>query len=147
VNFSVQVLNAHQIARFSGLLSERKIRKCDKTLTVASANKHLRNVRAGLRWAESAGLISVAPKFSMVKRLRRVFATRWAPRVPATILMQLIRHSDIKTTMQFYVGREVESVSKLLKCVFAFRTDTITDTKADETRNGRRKELKSPISK
>lgn len=38
--------------------------------------------------------------------LRRSFGARWAPLVMPQVLMELMRHSSIVTTMRFYVGRQ-----------------------------------------
>ncbi len=37
--------------------------------------------------------------------LRRAFGNRWARRIPAHDLQLLMRHSDIQTTLKFYVGQ------------------------------------------
>jgi integrase len=46
--------------------------------------------------------------------LRRAFGQRWAARVMPQILMQLMRHEDISTTMKFYVGREAETTADVI---------------------------------
>ena len=46
--------------------------------------------------------------------LRRAFGQRWAARVMPQILMQLMRHEDISTTMKYYVGREAEATADVL---------------------------------
>ena len=46
--------------------------------------------------------------------LRRAFGQRWAARVMPQILMQLMRHEDISTTMKYYVGREAEATADIL---------------------------------
>lgn len=46
--------------------------------------------------------------------LRRAFGQRWAARVMPQILMQLMRHEDIATTMKFYAGREAEATADIL---------------------------------
>ena len=46
--------------------------------------------------------------------LRRAFGQRWAARIMPQILMQLMRHEDISTTMKFYVGKEAEATADVL---------------------------------
>lgn len=46
--------------------------------------------------------------------LRRSFGQRWAARVMPHILMQLMRHADISTTMKFYAGRDAEATADVL---------------------------------
>lgn len=43
-------------------------------------------------------------KFASAHDIRRAFGTRWAKIVPASLLQQLMRHSNIETTMSFYVN-------------------------------------------
>lgn len=43
-------------------------------------------------------------KFASAHDIRRAFGTRWAKIVPASLLQQLMRHSNIETTMAFYVN-------------------------------------------
>lgn len=43
-------------------------------------------------------------KFASSHDIRRAFGTRWAKIVPSSLLQQLMRHSNIETTMKFYVN-------------------------------------------
>ncbi|MCA9051948.1 MAG: site-specific integrase [Planctomycetaceae bacterium] len=43
-------------------------------------------------------------KFASAHDIRRAFGTRWAKIVPASLLQKLMRHSNIETTMSFYVN-------------------------------------------
>ncbi len=50
-------------------------------------------------------LIKVSEKkFASIHDLRRSFGERWALLVMPKVLQELMRHGDIKTTMQYYVG-------------------------------------------
>jgi integrase len=46
--------------------------------------------------------------------LRRSFGERWAVRVMPQVLMQLMRHESIDTTLRFYVGRNAETTAEAL---------------------------------
>lgn len=46
--------------------------------------------------------------------LRRSFGLRWANRVMPRVLMRLMRHESIQTTMDFYVGRDADDVAEIL---------------------------------
>jgi len=46
--------------------------------------------------------------------LRRSFGLRWAGRVMPQILMELMRHETIDTTMRYYVGRNAEATAEVL---------------------------------
>lgn len=53
-------------------------------------------------------------KFASAHDLRRAFGQRWAAKVMPQILMQLMRHRDISTTMKYYVGSEAETTANVL---------------------------------
>jgi integrase len=55
------------------------------------------------RW--SVVTTDVLTKHATAHDLRRAFGFRWALRVLPPVLMELMRHESIQTTMQFYVGR------------------------------------------
>lgn len=65
-------------------------------------------------------------KFASAHDLRRAFGFRWAMRVTPAVLKELMRHENVATTMQFYVGHEAEAIADVLWSL----TDTSTDTKA-----------------
>jgi integrase len=46
--------------------------------------------------------------------LRRSFGLRWSARVMPQILMELMRHETIDTTMKYYVGRNAEATAEVL---------------------------------
>jgi integrase len=46
--------------------------------------------------------------------LRRSFGQRWAAKVMPHILMQLMRHEDIATTMKYYAGRDAEAAADVV---------------------------------
>lgn len=47
-------------------------------------------------------------KFASAHDLRRSFGERWAPQV----LMELMRHENIQTTLKFYVGRNAQATAE-----------------------------------
>ena len=53
-------------------------------------------------------------KFASAHDLRRSFGERWASRVMPQILMELMRHESIDTTMRYYVGRNAERTANVL---------------------------------
>jgi integrase len=50
-------------------------------------------------------------KFASAHDLRRVFGTRWAPRVKPATLQLLMRHADISTTLKYYVAQDAADVA------------------------------------
>jgi integrase len=53
-------------------------------------------------------------KYASAHDFRRAFGDRWALRVMPPVLMQLMRHESIETTMKYYVGRSVEATTEVL---------------------------------
>lgn len=52
--------------------------------------------------------------FATAHDLRRSFGARWARKVLPPVLRELMRHSDIKTTLDYYAGRNAESLAESL---------------------------------
>ena len=53
-------------------------------------------------------------KYGTAHDLRRGFGFRWSRKVMPAVLKELMRHADIKTTMDFYVGTEAEETARML---------------------------------
>ena len=53
-------------------------------------------------------------KYASAHDLRRSFGERWAARIMPQLLMQLMRHEAIETTMKYYVGRNAETTADAL---------------------------------
>ncbi len=82
---------------------EGNMRLIHVSATISSIGK-----KAGVKVNHDTG------KTASAHDLRRSFGQRWAARVMPQILMQLMRHADISTTMKFYVGREAEATADVL---------------------------------
>jgi len=81
---------------------------CDKTVS--------RTVSA---IGEKAGVIVNTDKTGKVKYasahdLRRAFGERWSSKVMPQVLMELMRHESIDTTMKYYVGRNAQRTADAL---------------------------------
>ena len=57
-------------------------------------------------------------KFATAHDLRRSFGERWAERVMPQVLMELMRHESIDTTLKYYVGRNAQRTTKVLRQAF-----------------------------
>lgn len=53
-------------------------------------------------------------KYASAHDFRRAFGDRWAIRVMPAILMELMRHENISTTMRFYVGRNAAATADVI---------------------------------
>ena len=53
-------------------------------------------------------------KHATAHDLRRSFGQRWSTRVMPQVLMQLMRHESIETTLRFYVGRDADLTADVL---------------------------------
>lgn len=64
---------------------------------------------------EAAGVIvNREGKNATAHDLRRAFGTRWAQKVTPAVLQVLMRHADIKTTLQYYVEIDTAELSEKL---------------------------------
>ena len=89
------------------------IRRRDTTTSRLKNNLHESAAKAGVKVNADTG------KTASAHDLRRSFGQCWAARVMPQILMQLMRHEDISTTMKFYVGREAEATADVLYAAVA----------------------------
>jgi len=53
-------------------------------------------------------------KYASAHDLRRSFGERWASRIMPQVLMVLMRHESIETTMRYYVGRNAPTTADVL---------------------------------
>lgn len=53
-------------------------------------------------------------KFASAHDFRRSFGQRWALKVMPPVLMQLMRHASITTTLDFYVGRNAQTTAEVV---------------------------------
>ena len=69
---------------------------------------------------EKAGVVvhvearSGKKKYASAQDFRRAFGDRWALRVMPPVLMQLMRHESIDTTMRSYVGRSAQATAEVV---------------------------------
>lgn len=71
----------------------------DKVVRVVSAIGTAASVRVG------------GGKHATAHDLRRSFGTRWSTKARPAVLQKLMRHRDIKTTMEFYVSHEADDIA------------------------------------
>lgn len=53
-------------------------------------------------------------KFASAHDLRRSFGERWAKKVMPQVLMEMMRHESMETTLKFYVGRNADATADVL---------------------------------
>jgi len=58
--------------------------------------------------------VSGKVKHASAHDLRRSFGLRWASRVMPQVLMELMRHESIDTTMKYYVGKNAQATADVL---------------------------------
>jgi len=59
-----------------------------------------------------AHVFSIDGKPAACHDFRRAFGLRWAPRLSESVLQELMRHEDIKTTKKFYLGTMAEMAAE-----------------------------------
>lgn len=82
----------------------KMITKIGRKANVKVSERHKRPLETG-------GEPVVTVKWASAHDLRRAFGFRWSTKVRAPLLMQLMRHESITTTLQFYVGRDAEAAA------------------------------------
>lgn len=72
--------------------------------------------RAITALGEAAGVVVDAKtrKWASAHDLRRSFGERWAMKVMPAVLMALMRHESIDTTMRFYVGQQSQALAEAI---------------------------------
>jgi integrase len=70
-------------------------------------------------------------KYASAHDFRRAFGDRWAVRVTTPVLMEMMRHESISTTMQFYVGRSAQATADVVWQAYASATAKIGNEKGD----------------
>lgn len=63
---------------------------------------------------KAAGIKVSSTKYASAHDLRRSFGFRWAMRVQAAVLKELMRHGSIDTTLNYYVGTDAQRMADVL---------------------------------
>ena len=77
-------------------------------------------------------MVNDAGKRASAHDLRRSFGKRWAAKVMPHILMQLMRHRRISTTMDFYAGRDAEAVADVVWSLESNNPGNIAENEAGD---------------
>ncbi len=96
--------------------------------------------KAGIKVKDESGKI----KYASAHDLRRTFGVRWSKRVMPAILQTLMRHENIQTTMNFYVGQQAESVADAIWN--AARMDTSLDSSPNSESDSAKKKPQAVVS-
>ncbi len=113
----------------------RRVAEKRATRIISSIGKEAR-IKVGSR-AGKAGAERL--EYFSAHDCRRAFATRWSKRVMPAVLKSLMRHSDIATTMQFYVSQNAQSISDELWAAVEKPTDnTVNNSRDSETTDAKR---------
>jgi len=91
---------------------ERSQRLAEETIcrTIGEIGK-----RAGVKVSSKRDANDLeSAKFASAHDLRRSFGARWSSRVMPQVLMELMRHENIETTLKYCVGRNAQSTADVL---------------------------------
>jgi integrase len=69
-------------------------------------------------------------KYASAHDLRRSFGERWAAKVMPQVLMELMRHESIETTLRYYVGRNAQRTTRLLREAYNERRENDSESKS-----------------
>jgi len=113
-----------------GRLFKLVARKTGQPISASNVGRVVRKIgqRAGVVVNREAG------KFAGAHDLRRSFGTRWAPKVRPPTLKKLMRHTDIKTTLTFYVSLDADDVAAELWSQHQPGVGTFVGTSAESHR-------------
>lgn len=89
-------------------------RVCGVRLRLDSVSKVISDIGEEAKIVVHVDARTKKVKYASAHDFRRAFGDRWALRVMPPVLMQLMRHESIDTTMRFYVGRSVEATTEVL---------------------------------
>jgi integrase len=118
-------------------------RICGEALTLDRVSKIISRIGAKAGVVVHVETRTGNRKYASAHDFRRAFGDRWALRVMPAILMQLMRHESIDTTMKYYVGRHINATMDVVweayeKAVHAREggdgqvlRDTLRDTNED----------------
>ena len=67
-------------------------------------------------------------KYASAHDCRRAFAERWSTRVMPQVLMALMRHESIETTMRYYVGRNATVTADAVWKAYESQEGTVSGT-------------------
>jgi integrase len=112
--FAEFLLRTPEAERTGRVFKPEPERKGKKSLTIVRVIKIM-----GIIGEKSGVVVHVDPKsekkkYATAHDFRRAFGDRWALRVMPPVLMQLMRHESIETTMRFYVGRSVQATADVV---------------------------------
>ena len=96
---------------------------------------------------EAAGVVvnKTPLKYASCHDFRRSFGERWSTRVMPAVLQQMMRHSDISTTMRFYVGRNSQKAAAEIHAVYdALPADSKAQPTSTSTSTERKPAEESP---
>jgi integrase len=57
-------------------------------------------------------------KFASAHDIRRAFGSRWAKSLAPAMLMALMRHENIQTTMRYYVDHDADELASAMEAVW-----------------------------
>lgn len=88
----------------------KNIQTVSETITSIAAKANVKVAEKRQR-DRSTGKLGVKVKFASAHDFRRAFGTRWSNRVLPPQLQKLMRHSDIQTTMRYYVDQQADDIA------------------------------------
>jgi integrase len=133
--FEEMLLSVHENERHGLVfrpLSNR--RRCPNRLSEKRVSKGIADLSeaAGVKVLDEEGSI----KWATAHDFRRSFGSRWAKRVMPAVLMRLMRHGDMKTTMKYYATKDSDSVAEAArKAIRSESSDFSSDSLGNQSEN------------
>jgi integrase len=117
--FAELLLQTPPEKRSSYVFNPRPKRDREERLTIIQVMKIISRIGKKAGVVVNVHAETGKKKYASAHDFRRAFGDRWAVRVMPPVLMELMRHESISTTMQFYVGRSAEATADVVWQAFA----------------------------
>lgn len=110
--FAEMLLSVPENKRTGFVFNPKPTRGAGTRLTMLTVSKRISEIgqKAGIKVSETGGKV----KFASAHDLRRSFGARWSVRVSSQVLMELMRHESIETTLKYYVGQNAQATADVL---------------------------------
>ncbi len=109
--FADFLLSTQECERTGPVFQPKARRVCGPRLNFYRVSETVREIGKAAGVLISRG----GKKHASAHDLRRSFGERWAARVMPQVLMELMRHESIETTLKYYVGRNAQRTTKILR--------------------------------
>ncbi|MSR31275.1 MAG: site-specific integrase [Gemmataceae bacterium] len=129
--FAELLLKTPAAERSGFVFNPRPEREGNRRLTIIQVTRIISRIGRNAAILVRTDVKTGKKKYASAHDFRRAFGDRWALRVMPAVLMVMMRHESIGTTMQFYVGRSAQATADVVWQAYARVTTAIGKEKGD----------------